>query len=442
MTTTTLPAEIRPVLDNGMPAVMVTCSADGIPNVTVISQVYFVDEHHAALSFQFFSKTIRNVRENPRAYVCVSDIAGQVEWILQLKFQRSETEGADLRGDGHADRGDRLGDRHVRYFQAAGRRYLPSALSREAAVRRASRGLMIDSDSEERARMAADLARKTAEFQVLQRVSSELNSTLELDEIYDAALRTMGELFEFHHANILLLEPGGDTLIVVASRGYENQAIGGRVRVGTGVIGIVAQKRKMLHVSNLGQQRAYAAAQRQQMMKAGRAAELADAVAVPGLPNAESQFAIPLLVRDELIGVFSIESPVQRTFAEHDRALLSIIANHIASAIHNAQLYEERRRTADQLQAMNASLEARVAERTAALERELRVAEDLLKDARSRIDGPLVGDSAAVRALRAAVAEQAARRNRCYSAGRPAQARRRSRTRCTSPRGQPVRSSS
>ena len=278
---------------------------------------------------------------------------------------------------------------------------------------------MIDSDSQERARMAADLARKTAEFQVLQRVSSELNSTLELDEIYDAALRTMGELFEFHHAHILLLEPAADTLIVVASRGYENQAIGGRVRVGTGVIGIVAQRRRMLHVSNLGQQRAYAAAQRQQMMKAGRAAELADAVAVPGLPNAESQFAIPLLVRDELIGVFSIESPVQRTFAEHDRALISIIANHIASAIHNAQLYEERRRTADQLQAMNASLEARVAERTAAVERELRVAEDLLKDARSRIDGPLVGDSAAVRALRAAVAEQAARLEPLLLSGPP-----------------------
>jgi serine/threonine protein kinase/GAF domain-containing protein len=268
---------------------------------------------------------------------------------------------------------------------------------------------MIDAESQDAARMAADLARKTAEFQVLQRVSTELNSTLELDEIYDAVLRTMGELFEFHHANILLLEPAGDALIVVASRGYEHQAIGGRVRVGTGVIGIVAQRRKILHVSNLGQQRAYAAAQRQQMIKAGRAVELADAVAVPGLPNAESQFAIPLLARDELIGVFSIESPVQRTFAEHDRDFISIIANHIASAIHNARLYEERRRTADQLQAMNASLEMRVAERTAELERELRIAEDLLKDARSRVDGPLVGDSVAVRALRAAVAEQAPR---------------------------------
>jgi hypothetical protein len=93
MPVTRLPAEIRPVLENGTPSAMVTCSADGTPNTTVISQVYYVDETHVALSFQFFSKTIRNVRENPRAYVCVFDIAGEAHWSLQLQFERSETEG-------------------------------------------------------------------------------------------------------------------------------------------------------------------------------------------------------------------------------------------------------------------------------------------------------------------------------------------------------------
>jgi hypothetical protein len=90
---THLPSEIRPVLENGTPSVMVTCSANGKPNSTVISQVYYVDETHVALSFQFFSKTIRNVRENPRAFVCVFDIAGQAHWALQLHFERSETTG-------------------------------------------------------------------------------------------------------------------------------------------------------------------------------------------------------------------------------------------------------------------------------------------------------------------------------------------------------------
>ncbi|MQA29938.1 MAG: protein kinase [Luteitalea sp.] len=268
-------------------------------------------------------------------------------------------------------------------------------------------------------RTTAELARKTAEFQVLRRVSSDINSTLDLEEIYDVALRTMDELFEFHHTTILLVEPGGEVLRVVASRGYENQAVGGRVRIGTGVIGVVAQKRKMLHVGNLGQQRAYAAAQRRQMMKWGRGEELGDAVPVPGLHNAESQIAIPLLIRNELIGVFSIESPVQRTFSEHRRGLFLIVANQIASAIHNARLYDERRRAAEALQAANASLEARVAERTAALERELHVAEELLSDARSRVDGPLLGESAAVCELRDAIAREAARIEPLLLAGPP-----------------------
>src|SRR5262245_63935096 len=159
----------------------------------------------------------------------------------------------------------------------------------------------------------------------------------------------MGELFGYHHSIILLLEPGGATLRVVASRGYENQAIGGRVRVGIGAVGIVAQRRKILQLDNLGQQRAYAAAQRRQMMQSGRDAEIGDVVPVPGLPNAECQIAIPLLIRDELIGVFSIESPVPHAFDEHARGLVTIVANQIASAIRNAQLYDDRKRAAEEL---------------------------------------------------------------------------------------------
>jgi len=90
---TTLPETIKPVLDNGVPAIVVSCSADGIPNATVISQVYYVDPSHIALSFQFFNKTIRNVRENPQACVAVNDIEGQSRWILNVQYDHSETEG-------------------------------------------------------------------------------------------------------------------------------------------------------------------------------------------------------------------------------------------------------------------------------------------------------------------------------------------------------------
>jgi hypothetical protein len=93
MTNARLPQEIHTALDNGVPALVVTCSADGTPNATIISKVYFVDETHVALSFQFFNKTIRNVRENPRAWVGLTDYTGHVDWNLALEFERSETEG-------------------------------------------------------------------------------------------------------------------------------------------------------------------------------------------------------------------------------------------------------------------------------------------------------------------------------------------------------------
>jgi hypothetical protein len=89
----TLPEEIRPVMENGIPALLGTCSADGVPNATVISRVYWVDSSRVALSFQFFNKTIRNVRENPRACLCLNDIDGLETWILDIEYEHSETEG-------------------------------------------------------------------------------------------------------------------------------------------------------------------------------------------------------------------------------------------------------------------------------------------------------------------------------------------------------------
>ena len=89
----TLPDEIRPVMESGVPIVLVTCSAAGEPNVAVVSQAYYVDSQSVAVSFQFFSKTIRNVRENPRATICLHDLWHDRRWLLDVRYDHSETEG-------------------------------------------------------------------------------------------------------------------------------------------------------------------------------------------------------------------------------------------------------------------------------------------------------------------------------------------------------------
>lgn len=89
-----LPNEIRPALQGIFPSSLVTCSLDGVPNTTLLSQVWYVDPEHVALSFQFFNKTIRNIRENPNAMVRVYDPTTLMQWELMLQYLRTETEGA------------------------------------------------------------------------------------------------------------------------------------------------------------------------------------------------------------------------------------------------------------------------------------------------------------------------------------------------------------
>ncbi len=84
---------VRDVLDNGIPAALTTCSKDGEPNCAYLSVVQYVDETHLALSFQFFNTTIRNILENPHAYMMLTDMMGTTQWGLRLRFQSEVTDG-------------------------------------------------------------------------------------------------------------------------------------------------------------------------------------------------------------------------------------------------------------------------------------------------------------------------------------------------------------
>src|SRR5581483_2413721 len=76
-----------------VPSLIATSDAAGVPNVTYISEVHFVDERHVALSCQFFNKTRRNLDENPLACVEVWDPVTLQAYRLRLKFVRSEKTG-------------------------------------------------------------------------------------------------------------------------------------------------------------------------------------------------------------------------------------------------------------------------------------------------------------------------------------------------------------
>jgi hypothetical protein len=88
-----IPEELIPALQGTIPSTLATCSLDGEPNVAFLHQVYQVDEHHIALSRQFFNKTIQNMTENPQVHITVAHPETGEDWRLVAEYVRSETEG-------------------------------------------------------------------------------------------------------------------------------------------------------------------------------------------------------------------------------------------------------------------------------------------------------------------------------------------------------------
>ena len=219
------------------------------------------------------------------------------------------------------------------------------------------------------------LERRSNEVEIIKQISNQINKSLNLNSIAHTMLNLMNEFFGFKHSMILLVSQDKKHLNVLETFGYKNKGVGARVKFGVGVIGIVAEKKKLMRMANLGMQRSYMQAVREQV-KITNKNQLQDEVELPGLKNAESQVAIPMLIDDELVGVFSVESEEMNIFDKSDENLIGILANQTANALQNARLYQlEQKRLKElndahqELENLNTNLEKKVEERTSELEK-------------------------------------------------------------------------
>lgn len=210
-----------------------------------------------------------------------------------------------------------------------------------------------------------DLNRKSREIKIIQEISSEINSILDLSQILNSILLSLDRIFEFKHSMLLLLEENKEELRVYASHGYKNSGIGARVKVGQGIIGVVAKRNKLMRMGNVAAQMAYTATVKAQFQAAGQSTQITENAKLPGLPNLQSQVAIPLQVKGELIGVLAVESEQANIFDERDELIIGIVANQAASAIENARLFEAERKALAEVKELNETLEKKVIERTA-----------------------------------------------------------------------------
>jgi adenylate cyclase len=96
----------------------------------------------------------------------------------------------------------------------------------------------------------------------------------------------MDTVLGFEHGMILLTEADAETLALAASRGYEESGVGATVKIGTGVIDVVAKRRRMMRMGNIRSQKGYLASVRSQ--SAGADTSFEEQSVMPGLPEVQS----------------------------------------------------------------------------------------------------------------------------------------------------------
>src|SRR5207237_9120177 len=104
-----------------------------------------------------------------------------------------------------------------------------------------------------------------------------------------------------------------------------------RVKVGEGVTGQAAQRREAVLVGNVLEEQHY----------------------INAIPLVRSELAVPLIVKDKVIGVIDLEAPQRNYFTEEHKRLLTLIASRIAIGIENARLYTRTNRQARTLLVLN-----------------------------------------------------------------------------------------
>lgn len=323
---------LTPCFQGLIPATFYTCSADGVPNVALLSHVDYVDRNHVALSFQFFNKSRRNVAENPRALVRVYDPDTMRCYAIRLRFVRSETEGPTF--DTMALRIEAIasheGLKGIFRLRAAD---IYEVLSIEATEDEP--GIAVPEDCPRRAAATADAL---FTMRALQEFSERIQRTCGLEALFDAVLETLEHQFGFGNAIIALTGENPGRLVTIASRGYPESGVGSEVGIGEGILGMVAEARKPIRISGMLSEMLYAHAVAMRAQAQG--IDRACAIPLPGLRQPESQLGIPLLARGELIGVLCIESEAPYRFHEQDKAFFELLGNYLAIAIQNALLRE------------------------------------------------------------------------------------------------------
>lgn len=307
---------IRDCLEGVVPAVIATCAPDGTPNVSLLSQVHYVDSAHVALTYQFFNKTRQNVLANPFAAVMVVDPGTAAKYRLELEYLATETSGPLF----ESMKAKLAGIASHTGMQGVFR-LLGADIYRVRDIAPIA-GAVLPRRAERRNLLSA-----------VRRLGADLGACGELAELFDRTLAGLATLFGIAQGMLLMFDETGGRLYTVASLGYAASGIGSEVALGDGVIGVAARERTPIRITHMTTEYSYGRAARESARRSGVTWAETTAIPFPGLEAPASQLAVPIAAGGRLLGVLFAESAEDMAFGYDDEDALAVVAGQLGMMI-------------------------------------------------------------------------------------------------------------
>ena len=172
--------------------------------------------------------------------------------------------------------------------------------------------------------MSADFLSDADRLRRLQLVTDAALSSLDLDELFGRLLERVRDVLDADTCAILLLDEDSNELVARAAVGIEEEVEQGvRIPVGRGFAGRVAAERRAVILDDV---------------------DHADVLnLILHQKGIKSLLGVPMLVRDEVVGVMHVGTLTPRRFSEEEAELLRLAAGRAAVGIDHAHLFESER---------------------------------------------------------------------------------------------------
>ncbi len=184
-----------------------------------------------------------------------------------------------------------------------------------------------------------ELTRKTDQLRAASYIARQTAEVQDLRLLLETVVRLITDQFGYYHAGIFLVNEAGDQVMLLSASSEGGKRMiekGHALKVGTqGIVGYAAAQKKSRISLDVG----------------------TDAVFFnnPDLPLTRSEIALPLLIRDSLLGVLDIQSDKPSAFNFQDVDVLETLAGQVSVAIEKAQLLDASQAAFSQLEALTGS---------------------------------------------------------------------------------------